>query len=343
MTDALEQLADGSAIVYVAGRLFDIGEKLKSELLDAAVSTGIQYAAEQRGLPGLTGATFVPFRDAGQEDMVIADKTHRLFRLDIERLNRTVLLVSYIDGMAKDEGVCFEVGYCHGRGVKTLLISTDFFDIELPDGHSMPVDPLLHAGTSRLIRWPRLATSASSFGDSLRRTQAAIHREVERTVAQLLLEPGEASRRARRALSPTHGLDVFVDFGGGLYEWQTMLCARLEAALADASRVHLHFGSRFIAATDHMTTQDRIGDDLERATGCDLLVTCVDGDEAPSGTAFLQGVMTARGRPVWMYNSKRTHMTAEGGYRSSRNLMLDYSASRVFETIDELAYGLRVL
>ncbi len=107
------------------------------------------------------------------------DKTRRLFELDLVRLRRATLLVSYIDGLAKDEGVCFEIGYAYASGAAILLISTDFFDVELPNGEKTPLDPLLCAAA----------------------TPAAI----------------EAGHQ-----------EVFLDFGGTIYEWQELLQDELE-------------------------------------------------------------------------------------------------------------------
>jgi nucleoside 2-deoxyribosyltransferase len=83
--------------------------------------------------------------------------------------------------------------------------------------------------------------------------------------------------------------------------------------------------------------------DLTAAARATVVVTCTDSDEAPAGTAFLQGVRCALSRPVWMYNSKRTAIRAANDYRSSRNLMLDYSATRTFRRLSALAAGLREL
>ncbi|MGH4015731.1 MAG: nucleoside 2-deoxyribosyltransferase [Pseudonocardiaceae bacterium] len=198
----IERLAQGEGIIYVAGRLFDIDEKLKSEALEEAVLDGTRKAATTLALPIAQLPTFVPFRDAGQEELIVEDKTRRLFELDLARLRRTVLLVSYIDGLAKDEGVCFEIGYVYAIGGAILLISTDFCEIELPSGHTTPLDPLLHAAATRLIRRPRLVSTDATFRDSLLSSRAQVLADVQTATAELLIEPDarQARLNARRSI-----------------------------------------------------------------------------------------------------------------------------------------------
>lgn len=337
--NAIERFAFGDAIVYVAGRLFDIEEKLKSELLEEAVLAGVSDAAVEAGLRITRHPTFVPFRDAGQEELVVEDKTRRLFELDIRRLQRAALLVSYIDGLAKDEGVCFEIGYAFGAGVPILLISTDFFWLELPSREEVPFDPLLVVAATELLRQPHLvAAPGLSFRDILIATRSSMLGTVRASVQQLLLKPFPI-QPCRQQRSGSDRTTVLVDFGGGVFEWQRLLYERLMREV-QSSEICLQVTRRYDA---DRSAADAARADLHTLLAADVLVTCADGDEAPSGSAFLQGVASALGCPIWMYNSKRTWIRAGQAYRSSRNLMLDYSATRVFRSLEELATALRTL
>jgi nucleoside 2-deoxyribosyltransferase len=343
MTTGLELLLRDEAIIYVAGRLFDIEDKLKSELLEAAVLKGVRDAATRAGLPTPPRPTFVPFRDAGQEELVADDKTRQLFDMDLARLRRTVLLVSYIDGLAKDEGICFEIGYAYMAGAVILLISTDFFDIEMPSGEALPLDPLLREAATHLIRRPQLAESSGTFHDMLLASRALILTEVRSAVCDLLSRPHERLAHPESVHRTAGHLEVLIDFGGSIYEWQALLLDKLEALVGSSSGVRLVRTGRYDALPAEATDRPASPGDLDALAHVDILVTCTDADEAPAGTAILQGAMCAMGRPVWMYNSKRTAILASGGYRSSRNLMLDYSATRVFRTLTDLAAALRKL
>jgi len=340
MKRSIDLLLRGEAMIYVAGRLFDIDDKLKSERLEEAVLAGVRDAAAPAVIPAGLRPTFVPFRDVGQEELVADDKTRQLFDMDLVRLRRTVLLVSYIDGMAKDEGVCFEIGFARMAGAAILLISTDFFEIVLPNGEAVPLDPLLYTTATRLIRRPQLVESGQTFRETLQESRAAVLADVRSAVHDLLRRaPEERPEPYKPVETATDQLEVLIDFGGMVYEWQTLLYRKLERLIGPTTRMRLVRTQRYDAASSRAAGRH----DLDALMRADLLVTCTDLDEAPAGTAILQGAMCALGRPIWMYDSKRTVILASGGYRSSRNLMLDYSATRRFRTLDDLAAALRAL
>jgi len=329
-------IARGKKIICVAGRLFDLHEKLKSEELERAVLAGAKGAADELGLTIPADATFVPYRDAGQETMEEGDKTRVLFELDEGRLARTALLVAFIDGLSKDEGVCFEIGYAWARGSAILLVSTDFFEMVLPNQHRVPVDPLIARAATTLVRRPRLQKATGQFQDDLERTRDALFKEVCTAVKELALE--DVGQPPPFGSTWQKGHHTLVDFGGFVFEWQERLFMelqdRLGKAVANVTRTQRYENRAW-------TAEEAAAYDLDAVGRAGLLVTGTDGDEAPSGTAFLQGAMRALGRPVWMYNSKRTKLVGPGGYESSRNLMLDHSASRVFRSIESLAGAIR--
>ncbi|MGH4015730.1 MAG: hypothetical protein ACRDSL_17760 [Pseudonocardiaceae bacterium] len=133
---------------------------------------------------------------------------------------------------------------------------------------------------------------------------------------------------------------MFLDFGGSVYEWQALLLDELEQSVAPNDQLTFIRARRYDSA---QPPEDAAAHDLMALARTVLLVSCTDSDEAPAGTAFLQGAMCALGRPVWMYNLKRTAIRAANDYRSSRNLMLDYSATRTFRRLTDLATALREL
>lgn len=341
---AIYRLQDSDdAIIYVAGRLFDLDDKIKSENLERAILLGVADAAEAAGVRLNRKITYVPFRDADQVALAGENTTQILFEKDLDRLRHTVLIVAYIDGLAKDEGVCFEVGYCYATGALVVLISTDFFFHQLPSGAEGEFEPLLMISAGVLVRFPHLIrNSALSFHDMLLRTREHISEEIRKAVCHILVQtPGRRDFQPNMA-SGSEQVRVFVDFGGELYEWQRLLSQELEDSTRKNSRLHIRRPRRYNGMTGE-SLEDLAHLDLSALAEADLLVTCTDSDEAPPGSAFLQGAMCALGRPTWMYNSKITSLCGPGGYKSSRNLMLDYSASRTFHSLEALTSALKSL
>lgn len=330
------------AIIYVAGRLFDLEEKIKSENLEQAILLGVSDAAEAAGVRLNRQVTYVPFRDADQVAIAGENTTRILFEKDLDRLRRTVLIVVYIDGLAKDEGVCFEIGYCYAAGALVVLISTDFFFHQLPSGAEGEFDPLLMISADVLVRYPHLIRNSTlPFYDMLLRTREHISEEIRKAMYHTLVQSPSRRDFQSNMASGSEQVRVFVDFGGELYEWQRLLSQELENSTRNP-RLHIRRPRRYNGSAGE-SLKDLAHIDLRALAEADLLVTCTDSDEAPPGSAFLQGVMYALGRPTWMYNSKTTILCGPGGYRSSRNLMLDYSASRTFHSLEALILALNSL
>ncbi|MGV3615302.1 MAG: nucleoside 2-deoxyribosyltransferase [Fimbriimonas sp.] len=325
---------EASRIVYIAGRLFDVEEKWKSELLEAAVIEGLRRASRRGLLPHSTLTTFVPFRDAGQELLELEDKARVLYELDIARLDRTALLVAYIDGLGKDEGVCFEVGYAAAKGIPILLVSTDFLSHRLGDAE-FALDPLLMAA-AEVVRFPHLRLSEDrTFRQNLEATRGEVLESVSARIVEFCERFPGLLRPPCPQPPPARGRGVFLEFGGELFEWQRDFVARLESKLRAKPRYNVVRAGRY-RDLQWLSATEAGAAELRRIADCGHAILCTDGEECPAGTAFAQGYARSLGRAVWQYNSKTTSIVGSGGYRSSRNLMLDYSADKVFRTFADL-------
>jgi nucleoside 2-deoxyribosyltransferase len=136
----IEHLASGETFIYIASRVFDYAEKLKTEYLDIVVTRGSLRAMHEVGILTHSQApiTFVPFRDTIQKhssspiatDSKASELTRLIYIQDIERLHRLFALVSFFDGLSKDEGICFEIGYAFGIGKPIVLVISDFIRAE---------------------------------------------------------------------------------------------------------------------------------------------------------------------------------------------------------------------
>jgi nucleoside 2-deoxyribosyltransferase len=323
----LEEIAAGARI-YLAGRLFDFDEKMKSLRLERAVLRGLGRGAHTTRVGcDLSRSTFLPFRDTRQESATGEHLTRVLFDADEQRLREAAMLVAYIDGMTKDEGVCVEIGWAYAHGLPVILISTDFFEIEIGT-RIVPFDPLLVTAATRIIREPRLeGGEPQTFRARVAAAQKRVLTHVTREVQAVAVTP--TTRAAKTYAQEAH---VYLDFGGELYEWQRRLASQLEETFP-----HITF-----MRPQRYTTGDGAVD-VRNAARAALAVVGLDGDEAPAGSAFIQGLRWGLRRAVWAYSTKNTRIHGPRGYTSIRNLMLDYSATRTFRTLNDLVRGLNEL
>lgn len=99
-----------SGLAYVAGPLFDEGERWWLETIEQRVA--------RAGFD-----TFLPHRDNPEKT---ADNVAEIFRSDLAGLNRSELVVASLNGLTTDDGTAWELGYAHAQGKFCIGLYTDW-------------------------------------------------------------------------------------------------------------------------------------------------------------------------------------------------------------------------
>ena len=99
-----------SPLVYVAGPLFDEGERWWIEIVGARIAA--------HGL-----STFLPHRDNPDKT---PDNTLEIFRNDRDAIDRCDLVVANLNGVTTDDGTAWEIGYAVGIGRPVIGLFTDW-------------------------------------------------------------------------------------------------------------------------------------------------------------------------------------------------------------------------
>lgn len=114
-TDGVERVC---GLVYVAGPLFDEGERWWLETIEQRVA-------------GAGFDTFLPHRDNPDKT---ADNIVEIFRNDLAGLTRADVVVANLNGLTTDDGTAWELGYAHAQGKFCVGLYTDWrvrFDDEV--------------------------------------------------------------------------------------------------------------------------------------------------------------------------------------------------------------------
>ena len=119
--------------VYVAGPLFDEGERWWIETVEAAVvQTG--------------HATFLPHRDNPPKT---PDNVAEIFANNIAAIDRCDVVVANLNGITTDDGTAWEIGYAYAAGKRIVGLHTDWrrrFDDEVVNLMlECSVDTLVHS------------------------------------------------------------------------------------------------------------------------------------------------------------------------------------------------------
>jgi nucleoside 2-deoxyribosyltransferase len=119
-------------LVYVAGPLFDEGERWFIEQIDAlVVDAGFR--------------TFLPHRDNVAKT---AETVGQIFETNRAQIDAADLVVANLNGVTTDDGTAWELGYAHARDTYAIGLHTDWrarFDDEV-------VNLMLERGLNELVQ-----------------------------------------------------------------------------------------------------------------------------------------------------------------------------------------------
>ena len=337
MLQDLKGLAQGKSIIYIVSRVFDFYEKLKAEDLEDAVRRGVNRAFLLKEIiPIFKDYTFVPFRDTIQEaaDDELATnniyKTINIYQEDLDRLKKLFLAIGFLDGFSKDEGVCFELGYAFGLGKPIFLIASDFVRSAPKASPNIEYnfDPILEFMVSKSVYHYTISNNSKSFRENLKHSLDLLFKKVEDEVLELCINYDDIVTKQRSKVSSEDKYDVFLEFGGGLFEWQRELQEDLLVKL-NTLGISACISTRFQEHISEFNKQSilEVGyKDLKKVLGSKIIVTCGDSPELIAGTAAIQGYARSLDKKIILYDSKLTYIVGDNGYQSSRNLMIDHSA-----------------
>lgn len=105
-------------LVYVAGPLFDDGERWFVETMEARIA----HAG---------ASTFLPHRDNPKKT---AANVGQIYRNNIEAIDAADLVVANLNGVTTDDGTAWEIGYAFAKGTPVIGLFTDWrrrFDDEI--------------------------------------------------------------------------------------------------------------------------------------------------------------------------------------------------------------------
>jgi nucleoside 2-deoxyribosyltransferase len=107
----IEGWNDSMKTVYIAGPLFDPGERWYLEQIDCAVrDLGFQ--------------TYLPHRDGGIK-AITGHTTAEIFKADLRGLESVDIVVAVLNGPDVDSGTAWEMGHAFARGIPIIGIHED--------------------------------------------------------------------------------------------------------------------------------------------------------------------------------------------------------------------------
>ena len=315
-------------IIYLFTRLFSPEDRSLSVLVE-------KYLIEALANYGIRDPNiFVPYRDTKQETVTVKNKAKYIYEADVQRLKQSQVLIGLLNGMSKDEGIGFEIGYALAEGIPTFAGVSDFFQYEIPHtGVTFPVDPVLLAALTGVVHLPLIEQQ-----QTYQITQELHVKTLISTLVRLWMTSEKPNPPARSTKKQSR-TRVHLELMGGLYEWNRLIGTTLEQQLS-------HVGKVTLSNRWHPSTVTQVGSqkeikalglhDLENVHNADVVVVSADSSEMNVGSAVVQGYARGLGKRIVIYDSQIPMLCANGGHLMSRNLMLDQSANIRARSIEEI-------
>jgi len=323
--------------IYIFTRLFDFSEKIKAGQVEQAALNAV-YNFIGGELAFEASPVFVPFRDTAQDQIVSDNKAKVIYEEDLKRLDRSTVILGILDGQSKDEGVCFEIGYAYGIRVPSVVLLTDFIRREFKEigGSTHLVDPVLLCMITRIVYHYQIQNGENKFEDRLKQSLDAALGELSLNLKDVLDSNTKPSE-----VIPTRDIDVYIDVGGGRFEWERLLMEQVHNQLTELG-LRVEFSQRNFPMSPSETEGKNISEviqtrgmrDIMASSRAKVVITCADMEEMSSGTAAIHGLARAQGKNLILIDSSTIDLVGDGEHRMSRNLMIDQSADLVVREYD---------
>lgn len=302
-------------VIYICTKLFNYNDKLQAEYFEESLKK-IQNTS-----------IFMPFRDTDENNIVGPNRTKIVYDADIERLNsgEIILLAALYDGICKDEGISFEIGYAYGKGIPIFLVNTDFIWYAINEREFL-FDPVVEYMSSGCTHYYEIDANIP-FKQALVLGQRKAFDIAANEISKILQSNNDSHENVCRG---EKNRDVFIDFNGGKFEYQREYAIWLKNELSKKN-ISVVIADRYCDNSAISNSQKGLHD-IECLLDSKCYICLGDEPEISSGTAALLGLARCSGIKTILYESSDVEIHGENGHRMKKNLMIDFSIDRVAKT-----------
>jgi len=314
-----------SEFIYIGLKLFNYNDKIQAEIFE-------KYLKELIDID-----IFMPFRDSKENEIMSTDKSRVIYNEDIKRLSsgNVKLFVLLYDGRCKDEGISFEIGFSYGKSIPIFIINTDFIWYS-NNKFDFLFDSVINQMCSKYHHQYKIEkkgdflksleySQSNTFKNAVYKIKSFLdlNKEMKNQLFYNITKPFIANKKM-----------VFIDFGGGKYEYQREYAYYISNKLNENQIINNVSKRNVPSSLIDYTTRGR--EDIVNLCKCDIFVCSGDEIEINSGTAALIGLAKSMNKKIILYESSDIIILGENNHRMKKNLMIDYSIDYLVKTKKEL-------
>ncbi len=276
---------------------------------------------------------FVPYRDTDQEKIQGAHRSRQIFLLDIENLKKSTVIVARLDGLSKDSGVTFEMGYAKAKGIGSECLFTDFIWQGNTQGVQWTLDPVIQLADITAFSHYKPPTTVPYREAQMQQEKNAIEDFTKQIKTLVQIDDPLRIQKSHTNRS------IYVDCMGGKYDWNRHFYCRLPKDDA------IHPALRWSETQTWEQLLQSAQTDLRHAMDAKTAVFIGDCTELDMGTSFLMGLCYGMGKQIVFQYTADSYFCGDGGQQMRINLMLEQCAHVVTtsteETLDVIAEARR--
>lgn len=305
--------------IYICTRIFNYSDKIQAEYFETELKRKVNCDI------------FMPFRDTDENNLVGPNRTKIVYDSDIARLDsgEVILLAVLYDGICKDEGISFEIGYAFGKGIPIYIINTDFIWYSI-EGKEFRFDPVIEYMSSGFTQFYKIE-QGNSFKDALFNGQNRAFRMAASEISEKLNVPKVYKKVRSTSLK---SIDVFIDFGGGRYEYQREYATWIKEEL-ERHNINVEISNRYNEMADSDIYQCGYVD-VERVLNTNYFICLGDEIELNAGVAALMGLARCNNKRIILYESSNIEIHGENEHHMKKNLIIDFSIDKVAKSKEEI-------
>ena len=305
--------------IYICTKIFNYSDKIQAECLETELKKQLNLN------------TFMPFRDTGEKDLKGENRAKIIYESDIEKLEsgKIALLAVLYDGICKDEGISFEIGYAFGRNIPIFVINTDFIWYAVGEKEYC-LDPVIEYMASSYMQYYSIENKGN-FKEALIASQTQAFSNAAKKISLMI---GKREYKNITGLDIDNHIDVFIDFGGGKYEYQREYALQIKNELSQYN-IKVEMADRYCKLEEIDNLHCGL-DDIKRLLASDCYVCLGDEVELSSGTAALLGLAKSNNKKIILYESSNVKIHGENGHQMKKNLMIDFSVDVVAKRKEEI-------
>lgn len=295
-------------IIYVLTKLFNINDRKAGLRLNNILCEWINkkelFDYEE---------CFLPYRDSNEKVKGMKNKTLEIFKMDCRTIENASALVGYCDGPIYDSGIGFEIGYALVNAVPVILLTTDYFYVEI-ENRTFSISPLAEKITT-IIHERENPKFKGDYKEGLSDVE-------DRVLGRLKKELNVISKSCNNIYDISPALNrkkVYIDISFKLNEMHKKFLEELKLFLYDSNI------SYYIASSTDIDTN------LQYLNGCKIVLIWGDEFDFNFDSAIIQGISYGLKKNIILYSSSPTRYYQCNDFILYKNPMIEHSAKIVFD------------